>query len=147
MTSVLFPADALHLVQVVAHSACGYRAECLCGWASGWAHRRPAAQAACRHHRELAAGPCTWLDAALTNLLDLQDDLADAVFWLAETWVAEVPTPQLCVRRVPVRVRCDTRAELARIAQLMDVPVEGDRAGKQFGRVRIDAVIADGRVG
>ena len=147
MTSVLFPADALHLVQVVAHSACGYRAECLCGWASGWADRRPAALAACRQHRELAAGPCTWLDAALTNLLDLQDDLADIVFWLAETWVAEAPTPQLCVRRVPVRVQCDTPAELARVAQLMDVRVQGDRAGKRFGRVRIDAVIPHGRVG
>ena len=147
MTSVLFPADAFHLVQVVAHPACGYRAECLCGWASGWADQRPAAQAACRQHREVAAGPCTWLDAALTGLLDLQDDLADTVFWLAETWVAELPTPQLCVRRVPLRVRCGTRADLARVAQLMDVPVRGGRAGRRFGRVRIDAEAPTGRVG
>jgi hypothetical protein len=145
MTSVVFPADAWHLVQVVAHSACGYRAECLCGWASSWADQRPAAQAACRQHREFVAAPCTWLDAALSGLLDLQDDLADAVFWLAETWVAEVPTPQLCVRHVPVLVRCDTAADLARVAQLMEVRVRGDRVGKRFGRVCIDAVTRGGR--
>ncbi len=144
MTSVLFPADAFHLVQVVAHSACGYRAECLCGWASSWADQPPAAQAACRQHRELADGPSTWLDAALTSLLDLQDDLADAVFWLAEAWMAELPTPQLGVRRVPVRVRCSTRTELSRVAEVMDVPVLGGRAGRRFGRVRIEAVTAGG---
>jgi len=54
MTSVLFPADAFHLVQVVAHSACGYRAECLCTTVGRWEqgtstpqpwHRRPLAEA------------------------------------------------------------------------------------------------------
>jgi hypothetical protein len=147
MTSVLFPADVLHLVQVVAHSACGYRAECLCGWASRWADQRPAAHVACRRHRELSDGPCTWLDAALASLLDLQDDLADAVFWLAESWRAELPTPQLGVRRVPVRVPCGTHVELDRIARLMDVPAVSGRAFRRFGRVRVEAVMPTGSGG
>src|SRR5215510_8381186 len=90
MTTVLFPADSTHLVQVVVHSACGYRAECLCGWASPWGGQ-PDAREACREHREVTAAPYMWLDAALGDLLDLQDDLADAVFWLAEIWAAELP--------------------------------------------------------
>ena len=33
------------------------------------------------------------LDAAMSELLDLQDDLADVVVWLAENWSADLPVP------------------------------------------------------
>ncbi len=29
----------------------------------------------------------------MSGLLDLQDDLADAVMWLAENWSADLPVP------------------------------------------------------
>jgi hypothetical protein len=139
MTTVLFPAAARHLVQAVAHSACGYRAECLCGWTSNWVSQPSPAQAACRQHREISAGPQSWLDAVLGGLLDLQDDLADAVFWLAETWSAELPAPRLCLRIVPLRVPCRSGDQVGRVAELLDVPVTGGRALRRFGRVRIEA--------
>jgi hypothetical protein len=147
MTTVLFPADARHLVQAVAHSSCGYRAECLCGWTSSWVSQPSAAQAACRQHREISAGPQSWLDAVFGGLLDLQDDLADAVFWLAESWTPELPPPRLCLRVVPLRVRCSTSEELRRVAQLLDVAVTGGRAMRRFGRVRIEVFSRPGRVG
>jgi hypothetical protein len=60
---------------------------------------------------------------------------------------AALPTPQLSARRVPLRVRCGTRAELTRVAELMEVPIIGGRAGRRFGRVRIDAVTPGEPVG
>jgi hypothetical protein len=146
MTTVLFPADSAHLVQVVVHSACGYRAECLCGWASPWSGQLEARKAR-SEHREVTAGPYAWLDPALGRLLDLQDDLADAVFWMAEAWSADLPVPLLRFRSVPLDVRCDTRADLDRVARVLDAEFTAGRAVRCFGRVRIEAVSHGGRVG
>ncbi len=78
MTTVLSPYELAHLVQVVAHKECGFRAECRCGWASGWSGDQTAAELAGIDHLEIAVGPATGLDRTLSGLLDLQDDLADA---------------------------------------------------------------------
>lgn len=83
MSTVPIPSDLTHLVQVIAHPACGLRAECLCGWASSWTHDRPRALAACRGHRACVSGAGSTRAAALAALLDLQDDLVDMIQWLA----------------------------------------------------------------
>jgi hypothetical protein len=161
MTTVLSPYDLAHLVQVVHQDETGFRAECVCGWASGWAADQTTAECAAVEHREVAVGPPTGLDAALSDLLDLQDDLADVVMWLAENWSADLPTPRGCPRRhyrgdgdatpgVGLLVFCATLAELDRLARLLDAPVIPDeqvdsvgpryeRAVREFGRVQIDA--------
>ena len=59
MTTVLSPIDLAHLVQVVSHQDCGYRAECGCGWASAWVGSQSDAQDAATDHREVAVGPPT----------------------------------------------------------------------------------------
>ena len=38
-------------------------------------------------------GPGDGLDRLMSELLDLQDDLARAVMWLAEHWSADLPAP------------------------------------------------------
>jgi hypothetical protein len=161
MTTVLSPYDLAHLVQVVHHHDSGFRAECVCGWASEWAPDQTTAECAAVEHREVAVGPASGLDAALSDLLDLQDDLADVVMWLAENWSADLPTPYGhasthyrgagdATPGVRLLVFCDGRAELDRIARLLDAPVFPDdqanrlghryeRAIREFGRVQIDA--------
>jgi hypothetical protein len=96
MTTVLVPIDLAHLVQVVAHEESGLRAECRCGWASRWYDDYPEADAMARRHREVAIGPPTGLEAVLGGLLDLQDDIADAVAWLAEYWTSDLPRHTPC---------------------------------------------------
>ena len=55
-TTVLSPIEFDHLVQVVRHQACGYRAECWCGWNSVWCDDYATADEAGQDHREIAAG-------------------------------------------------------------------------------------------
>jgi hypothetical protein len=161
MTTVLSPIEFDHLVQVVHHKSCGHRAECWCGWASAWCDDYATADAAARRHREVAAGPATGLDATLSWLLDLQDDLADTVLWLADKWSSDLPVPLAeprdnypeggasvaCLR---LRATCDTTEELVALADLLAVPVVLDaepdarehryqRATRTFGRVHIEA--------
>ena len=83
MTPIPFPRDLAHLVQVVAYPACGFRAECLCGWAGAWTDERAPALAACRGHRASTVGAGASRAAVLAALLDLQDDLSDTIRWLA----------------------------------------------------------------
>ena len=161
MTTVLSPIEFDHLVQVVRHRACGYRAECWCGWNSVWCDDYATADEAGQDHREIAAGPPDRLDAALSGLLDLQDDLADTVMWLAENWSADLPTPDVSSQTqyredgerlagVRLLVYCDSTPALIRVAELLGEPVvaaaEPDRYGtrwqravRRFGRVEIDA--------
>ena len=161
MTTVLSPIEFDHLVQVVHHKACGHRAECWCGWAGAWCDDYATADAAAHHHRETAAGPATGLDATLGGLLDLQDDLADTVLWLADNWSSDLPVPQAepggtclddgtvvpCLRLL---VCAETTDELVEIADLLAAPVvleaEPDahgrryqRATRTFGRVHMEA--------
>ena len=162
MTTVLSPIEFDHLVQVVHHRACGHRAECWCGWASAWCDDYATADAAADDHREVAAGPATDLDATLSGLLDLQDDLADAVLWLAENWSSVLPVPEAqprtryldngeCVPCLRLQVCCDTPAHLAAMADLLAAPIVADaepdqygsrhhRVTRTFGRVDIEAV-------
>jgi hypothetical protein len=163
MTTVVSPIEFDHLVQVVRHRALGYRAECWCGWASVWCEEYWAADEAGVDHREVTGGPATALDATLSGLLDLQDDLADTVIWLAENWSAELPVPleyARCVDRddgevvvgLGLLVYCVTDEQLVELAELLGSPVVADpgpdsevrryqRATRDFGRVQIEAYI------
>jgi hypothetical protein len=160
MTTVVSPIEFDHLVQVVHHKACGHRAECWCGWASAWCGDYATADAAATDHSEVAAGPATELDAALRGLLNLQDDLADTVIWLAENWSSDFPIPRAhvrvrhtdhgeCVSCLSLLVHCDTLGELMAMADLLAGPIVADRkpihgsryqrVTRSFGRVEIEA--------
>jgi hypothetical protein len=39
------------------------------------------------------------LAMTLCELMDLQDDIADALMWLAESWASDLPAPRVRVRR------------------------------------------------
>jgi hypothetical protein len=145
----------------VRHKALGYRAECWCGWSSAWCDDYVTADEAGVDHREVAAGPATALDATLSGLLDLQDDLADTVIWLAENWSSELPVPLEYARSIDrddgesvvgvgLLVYCATAEHLVEMAELLGSPVVADagpdckgwhyqRATRDFGRVQIEA--------
>jgi hypothetical protein len=126
--------DLVHLVQVVTDpqlDGLGHRAECSCGWAGDWTADQATAEAAGVDHREVAVGPGDGLDAVMSELLDIQDALADVVVWLAENWSADLPVPTVYAsggggsRRdatVEVWAYCDAPSDLARIAHLLGVP-------------------------
>ena len=79
-----------HLVSVTSDGF-EFVAECGCGWASEW-HPSPAeAHAAGVEHSDASIGPPDAMDALMSALLDLQDDLAATVVWLAENWSAHLP--------------------------------------------------------
>jgi hypothetical protein len=160
MTTVVSPLEFDHLVQVVRHRALGYRAECWCARSSAWCEEYVTANEAGVDHREVTASPATTFDATLSGLLDLQDDLADTVIWLAENWSAELPVPleyARCIDRageavagLGLLVHCVTAEQLVELAELLDSPVVADpgpdsdarryqRATRDFGRVQIEA--------
>jgi hypothetical protein len=68
-----------------------YRAECSCGWASEWFLDDVEAAEAGLEHPEIAVGPPDPLDGLVSGLLDIQDDLAAVVVWLAENWSTSLP--------------------------------------------------------
>jgi hypothetical protein len=138
MTTTLSPIDLTHLVQVVAHATLGTRAECWCGWAGPWGADAGEAGVQAGRHAD-ATGISTGLARAALDLLDLQDDLADAVMWLAENWARDLPAPEVLghVHRsvsgrstagVTLRLRCDDSDDVTWFAALTD--------GVDFGRVR-----------
>lgn len=161
MTMILSPLEFDHLVQVVHHPACGYRAECLCGWASRWTADAPTADAAARTHREQVE-QATGTAATIVALLDLQDDLADAILWLAENWPADLPAVRArsCTDQVrdsngrpglALEAECDNPSDLADLASLLGGPRVADpeanvagrryeRSVRRFGQVHITAV-------
>ena len=159
MTTVLVPIDLSHLVQVVAHTTSGLRAECRCGWASRWYDDYPEAEAMARRHREVAIGPPTGLEAVLGGLLDLQDDIADAVTWLAEYWTPDLPSPRAVphiahgvngdsVPGLTLSMVCTSRDIVSSVADMLgaEVAVErtesgrlSERTSRHFGRVCIEA--------
>jgi hypothetical protein len=157
VTMILSPFGDAHLVQVVSHKACGQRAECLCGWASRWVDDSTTAREAAAGHRSATVQP-DGLHAALGCLLDLQDDLADVVMWLAECWPPDLPLPRAQGTTVmdqghvgpglALLVRCRDAGELVRLRDLPDAPVVASNAQdadgtryelvtRGFGRVRI----------
>jgi hypothetical protein len=79
-----------HTVTVVSDGH-DYLAECCCGWASDW-HLSPAlADAAGADHVGDELGPPDEMDRLMSGLLDLQDDIAAVVIWLAENWSTDLP--------------------------------------------------------
>ena len=154
--------DLTHPTQVVTDrqvDGLGHRAECGCGWASDWTDDPATAEAAAVDHREVEAGPGDGLDAVMSDLLDLQDGLADMVVWLAENWSADLPVPIVYAcdggigfdpARVKVSAYCLNADELTRIAHLLGVPpVDDDQPNsrgtryrsvrRDFGRVTLHA--------
>jgi hypothetical protein len=152
-----------HLVVVVyddvGHGALGgdrlgerYRAECSCGWAGDWHDDRALAEADGDDHREVIVGPADHLDRLMAELLDLQDDLATVVVWLAEHWSADLPVPRCRSfgsehAGVDLSAYCVAADDLERAAELLEVPLVdapapdgyGNRyrsATRSFGRVR-----------
>jgi hypothetical protein len=101
-------------------------------------------------HPEIAAAPADALDAVMTELLDVQDDLSRVVEWLAENWSADLPVPALWGsssrpgRKVDVTVLCDGWRDLCRVAELLEngraadhqmiVPAEFAREDSQLAR-------------
>jgi hypothetical protein len=146
--------DLTHPVRVVTDQrtyGLGHRAECGCGWASAWTDDPADAEAAGLDHREVAVGPGDRLDRVMSELLDLQHDLAAMVVWLAENWSADLPAPVIYGRdggsgvpRDPVRVElsayCVEPADVTRIAHLLGVlPVDDEQPncyGSRYRRVR-----------
>jgi hypothetical protein len=80
----------VHVVAVVSDGF-EFLAECGCGWASDWHPSPEAADSAGVEHRDDAVGPPDEMDLLMSGLLDLQDDLAATVVWLAESWSAHLP--------------------------------------------------------
>lgn len=125
-----------------------YRAECLCGWTSDWLDDDADAEDARQDHQEVTGNS---LDRVLNELLDLQDDLARLVIWLADNWTGALPVPYIEGRRpghparplVEVVVGCNTFPLLALVASILNVAPE--RAGcatwatRTFGHAQIAA--------
>ena len=142
-------------------TACGYRAECTCGWAGPWSDDAATADDQAVDHWEVAVDPPDAMDAAMSAMLDLQDDLAEVVMWLAENWSTDLPSPYLHGidhddladdrHRAGVRLLmpCPDAEQLARAAERLGVPVRTDtepnsqgdryaRALRRFGRVEVE---------
>ena len=137
----------------------GSRAVCSCGWASGWLPGSSDATQAGAEHVDTAIGPPDALDHAMNIMLDLQEDLAETVVWLAENWSADLPAPGVYggigylrdpdVAGARLLVFCETADELARVAARLGAPVRTrlepvtgrgfDAATRDFGRVRVEA--------
>src|SRR5688500_963727 len=89
--------DLEHYVQTFTDGTC-HRAECPCGWTSGWYGYQEEAEWAGEDHREVVidAEPAErpeGFDRFMSGLLDLQDDLVAASMWLVEHWSADLPVP------------------------------------------------------
>jgi hypothetical protein len=144
------PAPA-HLVAVVSD---GYEflAECGCGWASEWAATPEAADGAGAEHRREVVGSPDAMDRLMTGLLDLQDDLAAVVVWLAENWSADLPSLGWYANgsdhdRPALRVigACNPD-ELATVARVLGTALCDDRPHDE-GRTRYRRAVRDiGRV-
>jgi hypothetical protein len=154
-TTMTVPAPA-HQVAVVSDGY-EYLAECACGWASDWQPTPDAADTAGAEHCEAAIGPPDEMDRLMSALLDLQDDLAATVVWLAENWSAHLPSLGWYANgsehepgRPALRVlgACDPD-ELAAAAAVLgsaltdDPPTDSGaaryrRATRDIGRVRIE---------
>jgi hypothetical protein len=91
------------------------------------------ADAAAEDHREIAIDPGDGLDRLMGELLDLQDDLAQAVMWLAEHWSADLPAPYAYgYGSDPVGVRllayCGSGDVLTRAVAVLGMPLADDPA-------------------
>jgi hypothetical protein len=152
-TTTFVPA---HLVAVVSDGF-EYLAECSCGWAGDWQATPEAADAAGAEHTDMAVGPPDEMDRLMSGLLDLQDDIASVVTWLAENWSAHLPPLGWTAsgsdhqhERPAIRVLgyCEPSELAAAAAALAAEPSDDPpndrghtlyrRVVRDFGRVRID---------
>jgi hypothetical protein len=153
-TTTTAPAPA-HLT--VVSDGYEYLAECACGWASDWQPTPDAAGTAGAEHRSGAIGPPDEMDRLMSGLLDLQDDLAATVVWLAENWSSHLPSlgwyangsdhePHRPALRVLGACNPDELAAAAAVlgSSLTDDPPNDRgaaryrRAARDLGRVRIE---------
>jgi hypothetical protein len=88
-TTTRTAAAPIHVVQVVSDGH-EYLAECSCGWASEWHLTAVEADAAGIDHCDGSA-LVDEMDVLMSGLLDLQDDIAAVVVWLAENWSVALP--------------------------------------------------------
>jgi hypothetical protein len=160
MTDTTTTAPAPTHLAAVTSDGYEFVAECGCGWASEWHATAEAADAAGVEHRDEAVGPPEPFDVAMSELLDIQDDLAVVVMWFAENWSADLPVPGIYCRPgaapaypggVQLMVVCPDVGVLERVAGLLGGPVGEDaylgrytgvphrRAVRSFGRVILDA--------
>jgi hypothetical protein len=152
--------SAAHVIAVISDDE-EYRAECCCGWTGEWQFSPDDADQDGTDHRGDISGSGGDLDTLMGALLDLQDDIAEAVLWFAENWSADLPAP--CVlgdnhqdgiepagAGLTLAVACGTRELLHRIAHRLGVPVlldvrDGDdhcatqSARRRFGQVLVHA--------
>lgn len=97
-------------------------------------------------------GPADHVDELVSDLLDIQDDIARAVIWIAEHWSADLPritwAPGLgrSGDALRLRVRCTNLADLARVAALLDTEVVAQPYAAGDGRRRHDVTRRIGRV-
>jgi hypothetical protein len=145
-----------HLVMVVSEGF-EYLAECACGWASDWHATPDAADTAGAEHRDGAVGPPDAMDRLMSGLLDLQDDLAAVVVWLAENWSVHLPPlgwsangsdrdGDRPVLRVTGYCDPDELADAARVLGAVPADDLADdargsryrRAVRDFGRLRVE---------
>jgi hypothetical protein len=153
--------EVVHLVQVEDDDrtyGLGSRPVCSCGWVGHWQDSFDDAADAGAEHRDGEVGPPDAVDACLSGLLDLQDDIAQVVIWLAENWSADLPAPHWYTggayyddrNVVRVLVYCDDADELARASAVLGAVAvddatpnsEGDRyrrAERSFGRATVSA--------
>jgi hypothetical protein len=159
MASTIPTIELVHLVEVESFSPYDdcYAAVCSCGWAGDTQREAATAEADADGHREVAVGPGDDLDAVMSELLDIQDDLARVVVWLAEHWSADLPAPTVygcgggtSAARVELSVYCLSADDLARVVELLgaspiDDPapdVKGSRyrrVMRRFGQVTVTA--------
>jgi hypothetical protein len=140
MTDDVWDIDAAELGHFAAGSTWDgreFHAECCCGWTSDGHPTQAAAEAAISDHRDEAVGPPDEMDQLMSGLLDLQDDLAGVVVWLAENWSADLPVPALVGREgghVHLAAWCPDAAGVARAAEHLGVPITIDDEHGRSGR-------------
>jgi hypothetical protein len=154
-TTMTVPVPA-HVVAVLSDGF-EFVADCSCGWAGDWQASPEEADAAGAEHRDSAIGPPDAMDLLMSALLDLQDDLAATVMWLAENWSAQLPPlgwyangddrntsrPALCVIGSCDPDGLQPAADVLGSTLTDDPPNERGaprfrRAGRDIGRVRIE---------
>jgi hypothetical protein len=154
MTRVHDAIELAHLVVVTYEDTASgvvFRAECSCGWSGDRHDDNAVAELDGDDHRGVAVGPADDLDRLISGLLDLQDDVARAVIWLAEHWSADLPVPRsrgfgVDAARVELSAYCDTAEVLARAAAVLGSPPVDDETPDSYGARYRRAVRTFGRV-
>jgi hypothetical protein len=156
MTDTITAYVPVHVVDV--NRGDGYDfATCSCGWTGELHGEAVWAEIDALAHHEGVASPPDGLDRAMSDLLDLQDDLAEVVVWLAENWSADLPVPTVrgcnhyddnhnATAGVRVSAYTSDTTEVARSAARLGVPVITDAGPNSLGRRYHRAIRTFGRV-